>query len=141
METRPERPEAERPSRPWVTRSDAVAVTVLALIFVVSVAAILLRRHTVGDEIRVVPAEGTTGKYLVDLNRAGASELELLPGIGPRRAERIIEWRQERGPFRTLDDVKKATGLSARQLDALRDVVTLGEPEDAVSGGAGPAME
>ena len=141
METRPEKPEAKRPSRPWVTRADAVAVTVLALIFIVSVAAILARHHTVGDDIHVVPAGGTVGEYLVDLNRAGASELELLPGIGPRRAERIIKWRQERGPFRTLDDVKKATGLSARQLDALRDIVTLGESEDGVSGGAGPATE
>ena len=53
----------------------------------------------------------------------------LLPGIGPSKAERIVQWRQEHGPFHALEELRKAAGVTAKDLVALRSLVTLGEPD------------
>lgn len=52
----------------------------------------------------------------------------LLPGVGPTKAERIIKWRQEHGPFHAIEDLRQAAGITAKDLAALRSLVTLGEP-------------
>nr|WP_276598631.1 helix-hairpin-helix domain-containing protein [Nannocystis sp. SCPEA4] len=52
----------------------------------------------------------------VDLNRASASELESMPGIGPELARRIIEGR----PYSTVDDLKRVRGIGPARLTAVR---------------------
>jgi competence protein ComEA len=47
----------------------------------------------------------------LDLNRASAGELALLPGIGLRLAERIVADRQARGPFRSVQDLERVRGV------------------------------
>lgn len=59
---------------------------------------------------------------LVDLNRAGAAELETLPGIGPVLAERIVEHRAEH-PFTSVDDLDDVSGIGSALLERLRDRV------------------
>jgi competence protein ComEA len=56
----------------------------------------------------------------LDLNRASASELELLPGIGPRLAERIVRDRTTRGPFRSVSELKRVPGVGKGKLRAVR---------------------
>lgn len=63
-----------------------------------------------------------TGK--VNLNTAGAAELETLPGIGPARAREIIAGR----PYTSLDELEKIKGLGKARIDALRDHLTLAAP-------------
>jgi competence protein ComEA len=60
----------------------------------------------------------------VDVNRAGAAELEALPGIGPVLAERIVAHRQEHGPFVSVDDLQGVRGIGPSLLADLRDRVT-----------------
>ena len=60
----------------------------------------------------------------VNINLASASELEDLPGIGGVLAARIIAFRDEQGPFRSVDDLIHVQGISKRTIDALRDYVT-----------------
>jgi competence ComEA-like helix-hairpin-helix protein len=47
----------------------------------------------------------------IDLNRASLAELQLLPGLGPTRAEAVLLERVRRGPFRTIDDLCRVDGL------------------------------
>lgn len=47
----------------------------------------------------------------IDPNTAGADELDRLPKVGPALAARIVEWRQARGPFRTLADLDSVPGV------------------------------
>lgn len=56
---------------------------------------------------------------LVDLNRASASELESLPGIGPALARRIIAYRSEHGPFGSPGDLSKVRGIGPALLERL----------------------
>ncbi len=57
---------------------------------------------------------------LVDLNQATVSDLEALPGIGPKLAQRVIEHRDERGPFRTVEDLRQVRGIGRKKFDRLR---------------------
>ena len=47
----------------------------------------------------------------VDLNTAGAEKLAELPGIGEELARRIVEYREENGPFEQLEDILKVPGI------------------------------
>lgn len=64
----------------------------------------------------------------LDLNRASAAELEKLPGIGPVLAQRIVEWRETHGPFKSVEDLLAIPGIGAKTLEKLRDLVTVTPP-------------
>jgi len=59
----------------------------------------------------------------VNLNTATAKELETLPGVGPKLAERIIQTRKNQ-PFTSLADLDKVSGIGPKMLDKLSDRVT-----------------
>ncbi|MEI6688252.1 MAG: ComEA family DNA-binding protein [Thermoleophilia bacterium] len=60
---------------------------------------------------------------VVHLNSADVSALDELPGVGPATAQRIIDWREQNGGFRTVDDLEQVPGIGPAKLDALRDLV------------------
>ena len=59
----------------------------------------------------------------VDINTADAKLLERLPGIGETRAEAIIRYREEHGPFKRIDDIVAVPGIGSSTLEGLRDLV------------------
>jgi|YNPNPStandDraft_1061719.scaffolds.fasta_scaffold18253_4 comEA protein len=61
----------------------------------------------------------------VDINKATAEELTQLPRIGPRIAERIVQYRQEHGPFKTVEDLKAVKGIGTKLLESLRPMITV----------------
>lgn len=128
MAEQPDAKAAGKPARPWVTRAEAIATLTLALVFLVWVGVIVLRQRQAGRDLHWVPGQGQGAGYLVDINRAELPELMLLPGVGPSKAARIIKWRQEHGPFHALEELHQAAGISAKDLAAIRGLVTLGEP-------------
>jgi competence protein ComEA len=73
----------------------------------------------------VRPAASTPASKLININTATARELELLPGIGPALAARIIAYRTENGVFRSVDDLDNVKGVGPRTLDRLRPMVTV----------------
>jgi competence protein ComEA len=74
------------------------------------------------------PAAGKSSKLAgpINLNRATADELRLLPGIGPKMSERILEERA-RGPFKSVDDLRRVPGIGAKTLEHLRPYLTVEE--------------
>ena len=66
------------------------------------------------------------GSGLVDINTAPAGELQRLPGIGPKAAERIVEHREEFGPFKSVDDLAQVEGFGAKRIDGLREEASTG---------------
>ena len=56
----------------------------------------------------------------VDLNHATASDLEALPGIGPKLAQRVIEHRTSHGPFTKVEDLRQVKGIGHKKFDRLR---------------------
>ena len=70
-------------------------------------------------------AGGGTSIAPVDVNRAGAVELERLPGVGPSIAAAIVDEREQGGPFASLDDLQRVSGIGPARLEAIRDLVVL----------------
>jgi competence ComEA-like helix-hairpin-helix protein len=61
---------------------------------------------------------------LVDLNRASVDELDLLPGVGPAIAQRIVNERSKT-PFRTVDDLRRVPGIGPKTLEKIRPHATV----------------
>src|SRR5262249_51642022 len=70
------------------------------------------------------PAPPTIARR-VNINTATAPQLELLPGIGPRLAERIIDDRTAHGPFKRIDDLDRVKGIGPQTLQKLRPLITV----------------
>ncbi|MGD9688967.1 MAG: ComEA family DNA-binding protein [Phycisphaerales bacterium] len=60
----------------------------------------------------------------INLNTAGATELQLLPGIGPALAARIIADREANGPFASVEDLDRVRGIGPRTIEKLRDLAS-----------------
>jgi competence protein ComEA len=71
----------------------------------------------------------------VDVNAASQSELETLPGIGPSKANAIIDFRSTNGPFKNLDDLDRVPGIGPATLSNIGPLVSFsGEVSAAPTG-------
>jgi competence protein ComEA len=73
----------------------------------------------------VLPAPGDQAGGLISPNRADASQLEQLPGVGPVLAERIVAHREANGPFQTVEDLLDVPGIGEAKLSAIRDLIVV----------------
>jgi competence protein ComEA len=71
----------------------------------------------------------TAALAAVNLNTASKDELVGLPGIGPAKAQAIVDYRTANGPFKSVEDVRKVKGIGEKLFQQLK-------PELSVSGGA-----
>jgi competence protein ComEA len=76
----------------------------------------------------------------VNVNSADASTLAReLEGIGPVKAQSIVEYRQKNGPFRAAEDLLKVDGIGQRVLDQNRSNIRIEKAAQAPAGAARPA--
>jgi competence protein ComEA len=61
----------------------------------------------------------------VNINTASVEELDALPGVGPTIAQRIVDYRSENGPFRSIEDLMQVKGIGAATFADLKDRVTI----------------
>lgn len=61
----------------------------------------------------------------INLNTATAAELDSLPGIGPTYAQRIVDYREQKGSFKKVDDVQEVEGIGASTFDKIKDKITV----------------
>lgn len=85
--------------------------------------AVNLARRIEDEERILVPQKGDRATRLLDLNRATRAQLIALAGIGEKTADRIIESRSG-APFTNSDDLMTRRLLSAKDYEAIRDLVT-----------------
>ncbi len=67
----------------------------------------------------------------VNINTATAKELQLVPGIGPSTAEKILQMRKSYGLFKSVDDLLAIRGLGPKRLEKMRKYLTVGKPAAA----------
>jgi competence protein ComEA len=70
----------------------------------------------------------------LDLNTATAAELSMLPGIGPRLAERIVSDRAANGPFRSHADLARVRGIGPVVVERIEPFVVASAASDATGG-------
>lgn len=74
----------------------------------------------------VAPPVSPADTDLVNINTASAAELETLPGIGPTIAKKIIEYREQNGPFLSTEDIINVSGVGPGTYERIKDLITVG---------------
>ncbi|MCB9800033.1 MAG: ComEA family DNA-binding protein [Candidatus Omnitrophica bacterium] len=99
------------------------------LVGVFALAAFLFGNLSIFNTPRVYAAQPVLGEAqpagLVNINQAGAEELEAIRGVGPALANRIVEFRNENGPFETIDDLANVKGIGGAKLQKIRVQATV----------------
>jgi competence protein ComEA len=72
------------------------------------------------------PAGLAAESSLIDINTAGAEDLERLPGIGPVMAQAIVDYRAQNGPFRRLEDIQDVPGIGPATYEEIQALITIG---------------
>lgn len=78
----------------------------------------LMQKETYGLSKRQI-------KDKININKATANELELLPGIGPVLAGRILSLRESKGGFKKMEDLLEVNGIGLKKLEKIREWVVL----------------
>ncbi|MDQ0664208.1 competence protein ComEA [Arthrobacter ulcerisalmonis] len=68
-------------------------------------------------------ADAAGGK--INLNTADAAALDTLPKVGPVLAQRIVDWRKDHGPFKSVEELDAVDGVGPKMLEALLPLVTV----------------
>ena len=71
-------------------------------------------------------AQSSAPKARVNINTAPAAELETLPRIGPKVAQRIVDYRTKNGNFKKVEEIMKVQGIGEKVFGELRDLITVG---------------
>ena len=88
------------------------------------VAAGLLCGLTLGSIHDARASEVAGGR--IDLNSASVEELATLPGIGPSKAQAIVDHRTKE-PFTRTDDLRKVKGIGDKLYDSIKDQISVGD--------------
>ena len=75
-----------------------------------------------GNSSNMILSNAKQGK--VNINTATLEELQTLKGIGKKKAEAILQYRKEHGPFRTKEDLLEVKGIGKKALEAIESQVT-----------------
>ena len=78
-----------------------------------------------GQALATPAAQTEKAGAIVNLNTATASELEALPGIGPKMAQRIVEYREKNGVFKKVEDLMNVKGIGEKNFLKLKNNLTV----------------
>lgn len=83
-------------------------------------------REEISSQPEVIQ-EGVPGQNnrIVNINTAVQTELETLPGIGPSFAQRIIDYRQENGGFKSTEEVQAVSGIGEKTFEKIKDQISI----------------
>lgn len=68
---------------------------------------------------------GQTSKEKININTASVSDLQKLPRIGEKMAQRIIDFRSKNGKFARIEDLMKVKGIGEKVYRQLKDLITV----------------
>jgi comEA protein len=64
-------------------------------------------------------------KIKININTATQKEFEILPGIGPKTAQKIIDYRKENGLFKSIDEIMNVKGIKEKKFDEIKDLIEI----------------
>ena len=72
-----------------------------------------------------LPAAAEPISTTIQINKAKRAELSLLPGVGPKMAQEIIDFRVEHGPIRTWEELDRVKGIGPKTIENIKRYATL----------------
>ena len=107
-----------------VTRRAQVELVNLAARVADGEQVVVPRRGAAGGAPVATGGGGAASSGPVHLNSATIEQLDALPGVGPVTAQKIVDYRQEHGGFKSVDDLDAVPGIGPARLENLRGLVT-----------------
>ena len=105
-----------------LSRHEAIlGITTLLFILVLLILSAFPTKNSVlieTPEVSVVP-------YLININTADKDELDILDGIGPALADRIIKHRKNNGPFESVNELTEVSGIGPAIIDNIKDYIEI----------------
>lgn len=96
----------------------SILFTLLAVFLLASLPVQAQQASESGSAVQEAPKK-------VDLNTAPAEALQEIPGIGPKMAQRILDFRTENGPFKKIEDLMNVKGIGEKKFERIRSWLTL----------------
>lgn len=81
--------------------------------------------QTTGSGAGFAQGTGNTEGEKVNINTADSAELQSIPGIGPSKADRIIEYRNTQGRFNTIEDIKNISGIGNKTFESIKKYIVV----------------
>ena len=112
----------------------------LTLVFAAFIAGLFLGRNFNRQPVQIQPLPAVTAAAvpplslvteptapsIININTSTVEEIQVLPGIGPLLAPRIVEYREENGPFETNGELMNVSGIGEKKLEEIWDYSTVG---------------
>ncbi len=128
----PEQPNADDQAQPvlWLTPRDRLFVTVIVFITLLLLFAHWVRLSGWGlQEVEIERHPAREFEYKLEINTATWVEWAQLEGIGETLARRIVDDRNQHGPFSDIDDIQRVKGIGPKKLAAIRMWLTVDMPK------------
>ena len=71
----------------------------------------------------------TASTEVVNLNTASGAQIAALPGIGPKTADLIVQYREKNGPFKKIEEVMNVRGVGEKSFLRIKDRLTVAAPK------------
>lgn len=95
-------------------------------ILMAAIAAIVLTAPALGAQSKTAaPKSAATAAAPVNLNTATVEQLATIPGVGPKMAERIIDYRQKNGGFKKVEDLMNVSGVGEKSFLKMKPLITV----------------
>ena len=107
--------------------------TIIPVVVVFS--ALLLMASSVAAQAPPAPPAAVAQKASINLNTATIDQLETLPGIGRKTAERILEQRQKSGGFKKIEELMNVKGIGEKSFLKIKPMVFVAPKSDKAGGG------
>jgi comEA protein len=118
------------PARAVHSKEDQMFRTALSIL-ALSLVGVLAAAPPVAAQRKAAAEKPAAPTQPVNINTATATDFEALPGVGPKLAARIVEYRQKNGPFKKVEDLMNVRGLGEKNFLKLKAQLTLGAQKGA----------
>ena len=105
----------------YLTPQERKFISIIIIVFILGSAVQLLLRR----DIAPVRWARSVRTFKININTARVDQLQMLPGIGASLAGRIVDYRRENGPFKSLEDLQDVDGLTAKRFGRIKELIEL----------------
>ena len=105
----------------YLTPQERKFIAVVMIVFIMGAAVQLFFKR----DIAPVRWAKSVRHFKININTARADQLQMLPGVGAALASRILDYRKQNGPFKSLENLQDVDGLTQKRFGRIKELIEL----------------